>query len=91
MRSAVLNTAGTLVCFRVGYQDAYTLVKEIFPSPDYLTTPEKGIRIERLNNFPLVLFEDHRKPLGWDGQAQALTRLLTAGILVQAARLPDCE
>jgi len=76
MRSAVLNTAGTLVCFRVGYQDANTLVKEVFPSPDYLTAPEKGIRIERLNNFPLVLFEDHRKPLGWDGQAQALTRLL---------------
>jgi hypothetical protein len=31
IRSAVLNTAGTFVCFRVGYQDAKYLANEIFP------------------------------------------------------------
>ena len=40
LKSAVLNTSGTIICFRVGYQDAYQLAKEIFPSPDFSTTPE---------------------------------------------------
>jgi len=37
LKAAVLNTAGTLVSFRVGYQDARTLAKEIFPAPDFLS------------------------------------------------------
>lgn len=35
LRSAVLNTSGTIVCFRVGYHDARTLAPEIFPTPDF--------------------------------------------------------
>jgi len=32
IRSALLNTAGSIACFRTGYQDGYELAKEIFPS-----------------------------------------------------------
>ena len=75
MRSAVLNTAGTLVCFRVGYQDAYHLVKEIFPSVGFLAEPEKGYRVERIGNFPLLVFEEAKKPLSWESLAETLTKL----------------
>ena len=75
LRSAVLNTAGTLICFRVGYGDASQLAREIFPSPDFLTVLEKNYRIERIESFPFLVPEEHRKPLGWEGLAQSLTRL----------------
>ncbi len=35
MRSAVLNTSGTIVSFRVGYKDARAMVHEVFPTPEF--------------------------------------------------------
>ncbi|MCB0099994.1 MAG: hypothetical protein KDE46_29885, partial [Caldilineaceae bacterium] len=35
IRSAVLNTSGTIISFRVGYKDARSIVSEMFPSPDF--------------------------------------------------------
>jgi len=75
MRSAVLNTAGTLVCFRVGYQDAQRLVRELFPSPNYLTKSERELSLERIGNLPFLMVNENQIPLGWDGLAQTLTKL----------------
>lgn len=72
LRSSVLNTTGTLVCFRVGYHDAYQLAKEMFPASDFLTTSETRLRQWR---WPLVTLEERHKPLGWEGLAQCLTSL----------------
>jgi hypothetical protein len=36
MRSAVLNTSGTVISFRIGYKDARAIAQEIFPNPDFL-------------------------------------------------------
>ena len=41
IRSAVMNTAGAIACFRVGYQDGFHLAKEIFPNPDYLQSSNR--------------------------------------------------
>ncbi|MCB0100011.1 MAG: type IV secretory system conjugative DNA transfer family protein, partial [Caldilineaceae bacterium] len=35
LRSAVINTVGTLVSFRIGYKDARAIVYEMFPTPDF--------------------------------------------------------
>ena len=76
LRNAVLNTAGTLACFRVGYQDAYQLAKEIFPSPDFLSTSEAGLKFNHPGRFkPLTSLILRQKSLGWEGLAQALTQL----------------
>ena len=75
MRSAVLNTAGILICFRVGYTDAYRMAKEVFPSPDFLFDIERGYKIERIESFPLLVVDEQRKPMGWEGLAQVLTKL----------------
>jgi hypothetical protein len=73
LRSAVLNTAGTLVCFRVGYHDARRLAHEIFPAPDFLTVRET--KTKYTGDWPPVTFEQQRKPMGWNGLAQGLTKL----------------
>ena len=39
MCSAVLNTTGTIVSFRIGYKDARAIVHEVFPRPDFPLYP----------------------------------------------------
>jgi hypothetical protein len=73
LRSAVLNTAGTLVCFRVGHHDASRLAYEIFPAPDFLTTLET--KTSFTGNWPPVTVDRREKPLGWAGLAQTLAGL----------------
>lgn len=71
--SAVLNTTGTLVCFRVGYHDAWQLVKEVFPSRDFLAS-SAGLEIP-LGPFGLWLpcgAGGRSEPLGWEGLAHLL-------------------
>lgn len=60
--SAVLNTTGTLLAFRVGYQDAQFLAKELFP-PDYLTQREWNLRFLRMGKVPVPVPIPHNVPL----------------------------
>lgn len=41
LKSAVINTTGTLLSFRIGYKDARSLVQDIFPHSEFLA--EQGI------------------------------------------------
>ena len=75
LRSAVLNTTGTLVCFRVGYHDARQLVYDIFPSPDFLATLETRFKFSRIGSLPFLAVEERQKALRWEGLAQVLTKL----------------
>jgi hypothetical protein len=69
VRSAVINTTGSLQCFRVGHQDALTLAKEIFPGPDYA-----GPGTDSLPRW-LRPQEDEWKYRDWERLAQRLTNL----------------
>ncbi len=71
--SAVLNTTGTIVCFRVGYHDACQLVKEVFPSRDFLasSTPLETLLGPFGPWLPLGA-GGHSEPLGWEGLAHLL-------------------
>lgn len=68
MRSAVLNTAGTIISFRVGYKDARTLVQEMFPTPDFpiAGSREKGswekLALELANLQPREFWIRRRGP-----------------------------
>jgi len=75
LRNAVLNTAGTLACFRVGYQDASRLVRDIFPSQEFLSTSTTSVVINQIGNWPILGLESQSKPLGWEGLAMGLTKL----------------
>lgn len=65
LQRAVLNTAGTIVSFRVGYADALVLAKEIFPAPDFIQRPAFSGLLGRLR------LED----TGWNGLALELSNL----------------
>ncbi|MBX3004605.1 MAG: DUF87 domain-containing protein [Anaerolineales bacterium] len=74
LRSAVLNTAGTIVSFRVGYKDAMELAKEIFPRPDFFQAT--GFRPNlRAPWFLPVSFPGENKPKGWERPARELASL----------------
>lgn len=73
--SAVLNTAGTLISFRVGYHDASQLAKEIFPTPDFITKHNTKIRLRRYGLMPFPIFTNQDDPLGWNGLALELSQL----------------
>jgi hypothetical protein len=74
IRSALLNTAGSIACFRTGYQDAYELAKEIFPS-------QHSAESENRLDSPLFSarwphgFGSQRQPAEWDQLAGSLSGL----------------
>ncbi len=75
LRNAVLNTAGTIISFRVGFKDANQLVKEIFPSPDYIKTQTPKVRLGRYGLMPFFSLVNHHESLGWSGLALLLSKL----------------
>jgi len=75
MYSAVLNTSGTMVCFRVGYRDAQRLAKEIFPSADYQISPNGKLHLKTSLFFPFLSLEPEKDGRGWGRLAQALAGL----------------
>ena len=74
LRSTVLNTAGTMVCFRVGYQDAANLAKDIFPASNFMTPVRHELKILHSGGLPLLTFEKRQDELGWEGLAKVLTQ-----------------
>jgi len=74
LRSAVLNTAGTLVSFRVGYRDGLELAKEIFPRPDFLEPAKLDIRLSP-HLMPVRVSQRRQAESGWDVLARELTGL----------------
>jgi hypothetical protein len=75
LRSAVLNTAGTLVSFRIGYHDASQLAKEIFPAPDYIKNFKTNITMRNSYRVPLPFMTSKDEPLGWNGLTLELANL----------------
>jgi hypothetical protein len=74
MRAAVLNTGGIIISFRVGYQDASVLAREIFP-PGFLREMHQDLRFLRLGGFPLAYIQERNEAVGHDLAAALLTQL----------------
>ena len=72
----MLNTAGTLVSFRIGYHDATQIVKEIFPGPDYIKKFKTDITLRNRNRVPLPFMTSKDESLGWDGLTLELSNLM---------------
>lgn len=71
---AVLNTTGTLACFRVGYQDASLLAHELFP-PKYLMHFWWELHFMRFGKFPMPLPIPQSEPVARDELVTLLTQL----------------
>ncbi len=75
LRSAVLNTIGTVVCFRVGYKDASMLVKEIFPSPEHLQSRGQELRLRSVNSILLPMVIPQIQATNWEMLTRELVNL----------------
>jgi hypothetical protein len=75
LRSAVLNTIGTVVCFRVGYKDASTLVKEIFPSPEFIQSRGQELRLRSVNSILMPMVIPKIQATNWDMLTRELVNL----------------
>lgn len=75
LRSAVFNTIGTIVCFRVGYKDASVLVKEIFPSPEYSQSNGQELRLRSVNSILLPMVIPKIQVSNWDMLTRELVNL----------------
>ena len=73
VRAAVLNTAGTLVCFRVAYRDAARLAQEIFSASQVQDETRLGQRW--LGGLPLLSLRTWQQPLSRDRLVSQLTSL----------------
>lgn len=82
IRDAVLNTAGTLACFRIGYQDAYRLAKEMYPAPGEVQDEAMKVRPSRLGILPFLNFWSNDQEPKWHELAQRLTTLAPREFMV---------
>ena len=75
-RDAVMNTYGTLACFRIGYQDADVIMREIF-QPDIPPIIRSRWQFHRIGRLPLWLRYREYGSLGdeWERSIRELTNL----------------
>lgn len=71
---AVLNTTGTLACFRVGYQDASQLSHELFP-PEELLRSWWDFQFLRIGKVPVPLPLRQSEPVAREELVKWLTQL----------------
>lgn len=75
IREAVLNTAGTLVSFRIGYNDAAKMSRHIFPSPDFLGFKKVTVNLKGSGMLLRLHIREESMDEGWEVCAQALAGL----------------
>jgi len=74
LRAAVLNTTGTIACFRVGHRDASVLTKELFP-PGFFKKPNNWMRFARLAHWLGAFLLEEGEPTNQEEVAYLLTQL----------------
>ncbi len=74
LRGAVLNTAGTVACFRLGYHDAALLAREIFP-PGVLQRSRFELKFARAGRYRMPYFREKKEELSHEALGAFLTQL----------------
>lgn len=74
LRGAVLNTPGVISCFRLGYQDASILAREVFP-PNSLHETHREWNFARLAGHPIPMLQEQHEVLKHDALVHQLTSL----------------
>ena len=74
LRGAVLNIAGPLVCFRLGYNDASMIAREVFP-PGHLKSSRREQDSVKIGPYSVPVFKEQSEPLGHEALITKLTQL----------------
>jgi len=73
IQSAVLNTAGTIACFRVGYDDSLRLAKNVFPTKDFNARVNVKIDFRRQASILIPHITEKKEKGGWDQLAYLIS------------------
>jgi hypothetical protein len=73
IQSAVLNTSGTLACFRVGYDDALRLAKHVFPSKDFNAKVNVSVDFRTQASILIPRITEKKERGGWDQLAYLIS------------------
>ena len=73
IQSAVLNTSGTIACFRVGFEDALRLAKNIFPTKDFNVRVNTRVEFRRQASILIPRITEEKERGGWDKLAYLIS------------------
>ena len=73
IQAAVLNTSGTIACFRVGYDDALRLAKHVFPSKDFDAKVKVSVDFRRQASILIPHITEKKERGGWDQLAYLIS------------------
>jgi len=74
LRGAVLNTASIVACFRLGYQDASVLARELFP-PNHLRETHHELHLTRIAGHRILMLQEQNEVLKHEALVNQLTQL----------------
>ena len=73
IQSAVLNTSGTIACFRVGFEDALRLAKNVFPTKDFNARVNTKLEFRRQASILIPRITEKKEKGGWDQLAYLIS------------------
>jgi hypothetical protein len=73
IQAAVLNTSGTLACFRVGYDDALRLAKHIFPSKEFNARVDVRLDFRSQGSILIPRITEKKEKGAWDRLAYLIS------------------
>jgi len=66
IQAAVLNTSGTLACFRTGFDDALRLAKHVFPTKDFQAKTKTSIDFKEIRSVWIPNLKTEKEQGDWD-------------------------
>ena len=73
IQAAVLNTSGTIACFRTGFDDAIRLAKHVFPTKDFNTKAKTQVDFQQIKSILIPRFREIQEQHDWDNLAYLIS------------------
>lgn len=73
IRAAILNTSGTITCFRTGYEDALQLARYIFPTKAFHTQTRTKVVFTKFMSIQIPRISEEKEKQNWDQLAYLIS------------------
>jgi len=73
IQAAILNTSGTIVCFRTGYEDALQLARYVFPTKIFKARTRTKVVFTNFRSVQIPQISDETEKQDWDQLAYLIS------------------
>jgi type IV secretory pathway TraG/TraD family ATPase VirD4 len=73
IQAAVLNTSGTIACFRTGFDDAIRLAKHVFPTKDFNAKTKTRVDLQQIKSILIPRVTEIQEHHDWDNLAYLIS------------------